>query len=62
MKFYITSNKYSLQERKLKDGKKVYDVAFRYITIDGQQKQKRLCGFETRKLANQGYLEFVQEY
>lgn len=57
---YISSNKYSLKERKLKSGV-VYDVIFRYITLDGEEKQKRLCGFKTKTLAKQGYMEFVTE-
>ena len=57
---YISSNKYSLKERKLKSGV-VYDVIFRYITLDGEEKQKRLCGFKTKTLAKQGYMAFVTE-
>lgn len=59
--YYITSNKYSLQERILKNGKKVYDVHFRIVTIDGQEKQKRLCGYESKSLAKAGYTLFVSE-
>ena len=59
--YYITSNKYSLQERTLKNGKRVFDVHFRIVTIDGQEKQKRLCGFETKSLAKAGYMRFVAE-
>ena len=60
-KYYITSNKYSLQERKLKSGKKVYDVHLRIVTIDGIEKQKRLCGYESKSLAKAGYTLFVSE-
>ncbi len=59
--YYISSNKYSLQERQIKRGK-VYDVVFRLVTIDGKEKQKRLSGFSTKGLAKQGYLEFVTKY
>ena len=59
--YYISSNKYNLQERMTKRGK-VYDVVFRLVTIDGQEKQKRLSGFSTKGLAKQGYLEFVTKY
>ena len=59
--YYISSNKYSLQERMTKRGK-VYDVVFRIVTIDGQEKQKRLSGYSTKGLAKQGYLEFVTKY
>ena len=58
--YYISSNKYSLQERQTKRGK-VYDVVFRIVTIDGTEKQKKLSGFSTKALAKQGYLEFVTE-
>ena len=56
--FYISSNKYSLQERQTKRGK-VYDVVFRVITLDGIEKQKRLSGFTNKTLAKQGYLDFI---
>lgn len=59
-KYYISSNKYSLQERMTKRGK-VYDVVFRIVTIDGQEKQKRLSGYSTKALAKDGYLQFVTE-
>ena len=58
--FYISSNKYSLQERQTKRGK-VYDVVFRIVTLDGIEKQKKLSGYENKTLAKQGYLEFVTE-
>lgn len=60
IEYYISSNKYSLQERNTKRGK-VYDVIFRVTTIDGEAKQKRLCGYTTKALAKQGYLEFITE-
>lgn len=59
--YYITSNKYSLQERVLKSGKKVYDVVFCVITLDGQRKQKWLRGFENKSLAKAYYLKYVTE-
>ncbi len=58
--FYISSNKYSLQERQTKRGK-VYDVVFRVITLDGVEKQKRLSGYTNKTLAKQGYLDFTIE-
>ena len=61
MKYYITSNKYSLRERQNKSGK-VYDVYFRIITEDGIEKQKKLSGFKNKTLAKQGYLDFVEKY
>lgn len=60
-KYYIVSNKYSLKERMTKRGK-VYDVIFRVITLDGEDKQKWLRGYNTKTLAKEAYLEFVQEY
>lgn len=58
--FFISSNKYSLQERQTKRGK-VYDVVFRVVTMDGYEKQKKLSGYATKNLAKQAYLEFVSE-
>lgn len=58
--YYISSNKYSLQERMTKRGK-VYDVRFRVVTLDGKEKQKKLSGFQNKTLAKQGYLAFTQE-
>lgn len=60
MEYYISSNKYSLQERMTKRGK-VYDVVFRIVTLDGQEKQKKLSGYFTKALAKQAYMEFVTE-
>ena len=51
---YITSNKYSVQERIMKDGKSSFDIVFRVVTLDGQTKQKRLCGFKSRKKRGAG--------
>lgn len=39
--YYITSNKYSIQERKTKK-QTVYDIVFRVITVDGIEKQKKV--------------------
>ena len=58
--YYISSNKYSLKERVTKRGK-VYDVIFRVVTLDGDEMQKRLCGYATKTLAKQAYMEFVTE-
>ena len=60
VEYYISSNKYSLKERNTKRGK-VYDVIFRVVTLDGIEKQKRLCGYTTKTLAKQGYMEFITE-
>lgn len=60
-RYYITSNKYSLQERQSKTKGKVYDVVLRVITMDGQDKQKWLRGYKTKQLANAAYMQFVQE-
>ena len=56
--YYISSNKYSLQERQTKRGK-VYDVIFRIVTLDGVEKQKKLSGYSNKTLAKQGYLDFI---
>lgn len=56
--FYISSTKYSLQERMTRRGK-VYDVVFRIVTLDGIEKQKKLSGFASKTLAKQGYTDFV---
>lgn len=60
LEYYVSSNKYSLKERNTKRGK-VYDVIFRVVTLDGEEKQKRLCGYTTKTLAKQGYMEFITE-
>lgn len=60
IQYYISSNKYSLQERMTKRGK-VYDVIFRIVTLDGIEKQKKLSGYATKALAKQAYLEFITE-
>lgn len=56
--YYISSTKYSLQERQTKNGK-VYDVVFRCIDLEGNQKQKKLSGYSTKTLAKQAYADFV---
>jgi integrase len=62
VQYYISSNKYSLQERQTKLNGKVYDLAFRVITIDGEEKQIRRRGFKTKTLAKEYYLQFVTNY
>ena len=58
--YYISSTKYTMQERQTKKGK-VYDVVFRCIDLEGNQKQKKLSGYSTKTLAKQGYTEFITE-
>lgn len=58
--YYIYSNKFTIQERKTKKGT-VYDVVFRVITLNGEEKQKRLSGFETKALAKRAHAQFVTE-
>lgn len=60
IEFYISSTKYSLKERQTARGK-VYDVIFRVVTLDGNEKQKSLCGFFTKTAAKQAYTDFVTE-
>lgn len=59
--YYISSNKFSTQERQTKRGR-VYDIVFRIVTMDGVEKQKKLSGFRTKGDAKQAYLDFVQEH
>ena len=59
--YYISSNKYSLQERQTKRYGKVYDVVFRIVTKDGEEKQKRLSGYANKTLAKQAYIDFITE-
>lgn len=58
--YYISSTKFSLQERQTKRGK-VYDVVFRIVEKDGTEKQKKLCGYTTKTLAREAYTTFVTE-
>lgn len=47
--------------RKTKIGT-VYDVRFRIIDDTGAEVQKRLCGYPTKKAAQQAYLDFMKTY
>ncbi len=58
VEYYISSTKYTLQERMTRRGK-VYDVVFRIVTLDGIEKQKKLSGFANKTLAKQAYTDFV---
>lgn len=60
-KYYILSNKYSIQERQTKKHGKVYDIYFRVVTMDGEYKNKKLSGYSSKSLAKAGYLAFVEE-
>lgn len=59
--YYISSNKYSLQERQTKKHGKVYDVLFRIVTLDGEERQKKLSGYSNKTLAKQAYIDFVTD-
>lgn len=61
-RYYISSNKYSLQERQTKKHGKVYDLCFRITTLDGREKTKKIGGFQTKTMAKDAYLDFVQKY
>jgi integrase len=61
-RYYILSTKYALYERKKKDGKKVYDMVFRVITMDGKEKQKWIRGFSSKKKADEAHLAFITEH
>lgn len=59
--YYISSTKYSLQERQTKKGR-VYDVVFRIRDKNTlEERQKKLSGFKTKAEARYGYSEFVTE-
>ena len=60
--YYISSNKYSLQERQTKKHGKVYDVRFRIVSKDGAEIHKKLSNYANKTLAKQAYLDFVSEY
>lgn len=57
--YYISSTKYSLQERQTKKGR-VYDVVFRIIEKKTlSEKQKWLRGFKTKTEAREAYADFI---
>nr|DAH66700.1 MAG TPA: Integrase [Bacteriophage sp.] len=60
--YYISSTKANIQERQTKLNGKVYDIVFRIVTLDGDEKQKRLSGYKTKALAKEAHLEFIQNY
>lgn len=60
--YFITSTKYSTQERISADGRHIFDIVFRVYTLDGDYKQKRLCGFKSKKEANKGFTEFITNH
>nr|DAN95814.1 MAG TPA: Integrase [Caudoviricetes sp.] len=60
--YYISSTKANIQERQTKLNGKVYDIVFRIVTLDGDEKQKRLSGYKTKALAKEAHLEFIQKY
>ncbi len=60
--YYISSTKYSLKERQTKKHGKLYDVIFRIVTLDGYEKQKRLCGYSSKTLAKSAYTEFITKH
>lgn len=51
----------SYPSRKTKSGT-VYDVRFRIIDENGMEVQKRLCGYPTKRSAQQAYLDFMKTY
>ena len=60
--FYISSTKFSLQERQTKKHGKVYDVYFYIVEKSGVEKQKKLSGYANKTLAKQAYTDFVTEH
>ena len=59
--YYISSNKFNIQERQTKKNGRVYDVVFRITTQDGYSKQKKLSGYKTKTLAKEAYNDFVSK-
>lgn len=60
-RYFIRTNKYTIQERQVANGK-VFDVVFRMVSLQGRTLQKRLSGFESKKDAKRGYMDFVAKY
>lgn len=59
-KYYITSTKFSLRERKLKgSGKVVYDVIFRVYDAGMRPRQKVLSGYTSKTLASRAHADFI---
>lgn len=59
--YYIKSNKFSIAERQTKHGK-VFDVRFRVINPqNGADIQKKLCGYKSKALAKNAFIEFITE-
>lgn len=51
----------SYTTRKTKNGT-VIDVRFRILDENGKEVNKRLCGFQNKRAAQQGYLDFMRSY
>lgn len=62
IQYYISSNKYSVKESQSKKNGKVYEITFRVITLDGEEKQIHRRGFKTKTLAKEYYLDFVKNH
>ena len=60
-RYYITSHEHSVRQRVTAKKGKVYDLVFRVITIDGEIKQKWLRGYKTKQLAENAYMQFVED-
>lgn len=60
--YYISSTKYTIQERQTKKHGTVYDVVFRIVDQSGAEKQKRLSGYRTKREAKEAHAEFVAEH
>ena len=52
----------SYSKRKLKGGTIVYDVRFRIMGENGEEIQKRLSSFSTKKEAEKAYMNFMNTY
>ncbi len=61
-KYYILSTKYAIRERNTKRNGKTFDVRFHVITMDGEYKEKQLCGYSSKTLAKQGFADFIAKH
>lgn len=59
--YYISSTKYTIQERNTKKNGRVYDVVFRITDEEGITKQKKLSGYKTKTDAKIAYTDFITE-
>ena len=61
-KYFISSTKYAIQERRTKRYGRVYDVVFRVTDERGETHQKKLSGYKSKTEAKEAYTAFATEY